>query len=366
MDEGTTMTEDSSLIASMNATGSRLPGRHDVVGPLGDATRSVGLTGLANHLEQVRAWMQSDLMALESELDDLVQRSTADGDLARQAAAHLLTRPGKRIRPICVMIGAHVADVEVNAAVRDLAVACELVHAATLLHDDVIDEGTERRGAQAARMVYGNTASVLAGDYLLIQALERVAKAGSNELLCSLLDTISEMVAAEALQLAQRGCFEPSRETYLQVIEGKTASLFRWALCAAPRMRHGTEGAPGVDLAALSTAGTALGMAFQLVDDVLDLEGNPDTTGKDLFADLGQGKLTWPLIVASELDGSLAADVRALVDDAAAGELDTTRAAGVVERIRAAGAITRGFTKEIGESAAPPGSDWDLQFTIGL
>jgi octaprenyl-diphosphate synthase len=332
------MTDDSSLYAPMTPQ----PGR-DVVGPLGRATRSVGLGSLANRLEDVRDWMQDDLFDLESVLCQLIDSCSKGEDVSRQAAAHLLTRPGKRIRPICVMLGAHLAEVAVDDNVKHLAVACELVHAATLLHDDVIDEGAERRGAATSRVVYGNSASVLGGDYLLIEALERVAKTGLGELMTTLLDTIAQMVSAEALQLEQRRCFTPNRDLYMQVIEGKTASLFRWALCAAPRTR--TNGHEPVDISALARAGTALGVAFQLIDDVLDFEGDPGATGKDLFADLAQGKLTWPLIIASEVDKTLADDVRELADG---GEIHADDAAAIVARIRDAGAIvaTRDFADE--------------------
>ena len=329
------MTDD-----SLHATNlSPRPIHIDVMGSLSGASARAGLVSLAERLERVRAWLCDDLTLLEAKISELVARSTASDDLARQAAAHLLARPGKRIRPICVMLGAQLTDVVVDDRIREVAVACELVHAATLLHDDVIDEGAERRGAAAARMVYGNSASILAGDHLLIEALQRVARAGSPALLDSMLATIDEMVAAEALQLAQRDSWSPDRATYLQVIEGKTASLFRWALTAAARLSEDD----GLDIAALSEAGNALGMAFQLIDDVLDLEGDPARTGKDLFADLMQGKLTWPLIIASEHDRALAADVRALIAD-----FDADKAAGIVARIRETGAVadTRAFAGE--------------------
>src|SRR5690606_29233929 len=180
--------------------------------------------------------LEDDLTRLDRELEELSAAATCAPDLAKQAAVHLIGRPGKRIRPVCVLLGARLAGLPAAVDLGAAAVACELVHAATLLHDDVIDEGTERRGAPAARTVYGNSASILAGDYLLVEALERVSRAGADstpparrmELMQSLLHTIAQMVAAEALQLEQRGRFRPALDSYLRVIEGKTASLFRW------------------------------------------------------------------------------------------------------------------------------------------
>jgi octaprenyl-diphosphate synthase len=362
--KGTTMSDDSSLPTSV-ATGSppttvTLPGTAVravieplVIEPLCTASNRVGLADLAARLSDLRLWMADDLSRLETDLGDV--HALADGqedhDVARRAAAHLLAQPGKRIRPLCVMLGAQLAGVAVDERVRSVAVACELIHAATLLHDDVIDEGTERRGAAAARVVYGNSASILGGDYLLVEALERVAAVAADcldparsELLPGLLNTITQMVAAEALQLELRGSFRPDRSTYLQVIDGKTASLFRWALSAAGLL----GGMPSDQRQALATAGTALGMAFQLIDDVLDFEGDPGDTGKDLFADLRQGKLTWPLIVAATRDETLTDDVRLLCERAICGELDADAAAHIVERISATGALddTRAFAEQ--------------------
>jgi octaprenyl-diphosphate synthase len=327
------MTDDSTLQESTLYPNVRARSVRQVVEPLARSTERVGLGRLAGRLAEVQGWLAADLTLLEAEMATL--SAAESDDVARRAAAHLLARPGKRIRPICVLLGAQIAGVAVDAAMRDVAVACELVHAATLLHDDVIDEGTERRGAPAARVVYGNTASILAGDYLLIEALERVSRAGSPALMTSLLDTIAQMVAAEALQLEQRGCLAPSREAYLRVIEGKTASLFRWALSAAT-LAAGRVEAP--ELLHLGRAGTALGLAFQLVDDLLDLEGDADSIGKDLHADLLQGKLTWPLIVAGERDPAILALVTALSAGA-------DHAPEIVARLRATDAleVTRAF-----------------------
>ena len=182
-----------------------------------------------------------------------------------------------------------------------LAVSAELVHAATLLHDDVIDQGMDRRGAPTARVVYGNAASVLGGDHLLLEALERVRRVERPALLASLLEVISQMVSGEALQLERRGRFEPDPETYNRVVNAKTAALFRWAFSAGATM----GGLPTRKVEALGEAGAALGIAFQLVDDALDLAGDPKVIGKDGLLDLKEGKLTWPLIVACERDPAL-------------------------------------------------------------
>jgi octaprenyl-diphosphate synthase len=310
-----------------------------VVEPLRAASTRVGLYELADRLDDVRHLLASDLAALETELARLSRLAENGDNRAKRAAAHLLARPGKRIRPLCVLLGAQLSGLTIDAVVRDVAVACELVHAATLLHDDVIDEGTERRGAPASRMVYGNSASILAGDYLLVEALERVARAarthGRDRLLHGLLDTIVQMVAAEALQLEQRGRFTPSRTAYLEIIDGKTASLFRWALVSAALLAD----LPDRAFDALAGAGTALGRAFQLVDDVIDLEGEPAAVGKDLLADVAQGKLTWPLIVAAERDPALARQLTL------AGDGHPELLTEVVARVRASGAVeeTRRF-----------------------
>jgi octaprenyl-diphosphate synthase len=216
-------------------------------------------------------------------------------DVVRKSATHLLDRGGKRLRPLCVMLASRVGD-GFDGRGLDLAIAVELVHAATLLHDDVVDLGDVRRGAPSARTVYGNAASIFAGDWLLIEALRRVRRARVPDTLDQLLDVIDTMIAAEALQLECRGRLDLDRETWLRIVEGKTASLFRWAMLAGAR-------AGGLDASAASALeayGTDLGVAFQAVDDILDIAGDEEITGKDLFADVREGKMTWPLIVALE------------------------------------------------------------------
>lgn len=300
------------------------------LGSLRAATEKAGFGSLTSRLDELREWLAGDLQAIESELDALVRGGS--GDLAERAAAHLLGQRGKRIRPVCALLGARFAGAGGDLRARDLAVASELVHAATLLHDDVIDNGDERRGAAAARVLFGNSASILAGDYLLIEALGRVQRTGEPQVLADLLATISKMVAAEALQLERRGTLEPSREVYLRIVDGKTASLFQWALSAGARLGQLTE----PQHAALATAGMALGRAFQLIDDALDLEGESALIGKDLFADLEQGKLTWPTLIAAERDAGLLGELQTIARD---GLPNHALLMNLLERIRATGGV---------------------------
>lgn len=330
------MTDDSLTMEASNKlpVSSPLIGANSVIGSLAAVSVRQGLPSLAQRLDDVRSWLASDLSELDAGIGE-VEKCAQSPNLAERAARHLLRQKGKRLRPLCTYLGARLVGMAHDTRVNDLAAAAELVHAATLLHDDVIDEGTERRGAPAARIVYGNSASILAGDFLLIEALERVRRTGGGAPLESLLDTIGQMVAAEALQLEQRGQFVPDRDAYYAIIEGKTASLFRWALSAAPRMMADPAAEP------LARMGLELGLAFQLVDDALDLEGDPAEIGKDLFADLLQGKLTFPLIAACEAAPAIAREIRDIARDAASGHVDDERATLVVTHAREAGAIEK-------------------------
>ncbi|MEM6959743.1 MAG: polyprenyl synthetase family protein [Myxococcota bacterium] len=252
-----------------------------------------GLATLGERLANLAELVRWDMAEVEKALKH-VRGSERD---VHQAAHHLLRTSGKRLRPICVALGARMGTGFSDAA-RELGVAVELVHCATLLHDDVVDQGDTRRGVAAARTVYGNAASIFAGDYLLIDALKRVRRVGVPGALERLLDIIDEMIAAESIQLESRGQIETSAERYFQIVEGKTAALFRWAMFAGAR-------SGGLDDAAsrrLEEYGRHLGMAFQLVDDLLDYVGDESKTGKALYADLREGKMTYPLLLARDRD----------------------------------------------------------------
>jgi len=250
-----------------------------------------------------------ELSALEGQLT----RATDDAEATLQAAArHLVAAGGKRIRPTVALLSCGACGGDMAAAVP-FGVAAELTHSATLLHDDVIDDGPLRRGQPASRVIWGNTVSVLAGDWLLTRSLEIVAAhPASARALPALLATMRRLVEGEVKQLSLRGGFRATERDYFQVIEGKTASLFGWA-CSAGGWAAGADG----DVpAALGRFGEGIGTAFQLVDDALDYAADPTKLGKRLGADLVEGKATLPLIRALVAEPALRDRLAPIADGA--------------------------------------------------
>src|SRR5512144_257040 len=277
-------------------------------------------------LADVPALMET-LSSLEAELT----RATEDAEAKLQAAArHLVSAGGKRIRPMVTLLSCGACGGEMAAAVP-YAVAAELTHSATLLHDDVIDDGPVRRGQPASRVIWGNAVSVLSGDWLLTRALELVSQQPARSAaLPALLATMRRLVEGEVLQLSLRGTFAASERDYLDVVIGKTGSLFGWAAAAGAW----SAGLTGRIPAALARFGEGVGIAFQLVDDALDYAADPGLLGKRLGTDLLEGKATLPLIRACEAEPKLRERLRALVDGTADGE---AVAAEVIEVVRKVG-----------------------------
>ena len=219
------------------------------------------------------------------------------------------------------------------AAARDLAVAAELIHLATLLHDDVIDDAHERRAQPTPRRIWGNAVSVLAGDLLLTHALERTADAAPYFILTDLFATLRRLVDGEVVQLRGRVHIDVSEEMYFRIVHDKTASLFAWAA----RSGAAVSGASAAQAAALGEFGARLGVAFQLVDDLLDYTGEVGATGKALLCDLAEGKLTLPLIRAIAQRPSLLSEVEAIrAGDAqiASRVAEVVRGSGVCDGVR--------------------------------
>jgi octaprenyl-diphosphate synthase len=302
------------------------------------------LSQLSTRLEGLAVLVGRDLVAVQGQLMGPVH---CHGPV-KESAEHLVRLGGKRLRPLCLALAARVGTPS-DDNIRDLAVAVELVHSATLLHDDVVDQGDTRRGAPTARLIYGNAASIFAGDLLLIEAIRRVVGTGIPDLLPSMLDAIDEMIGAESLQLSCRDLLVADLQTYEAVVVGKTGALFSWALHAGGR----AGGSDAVVCAALEKFGREMGVTFQLVDDLLDLCGDSEETGKGLFADLREGKATYPLILAMERDPELRPHVGAMLERPLTEGLEAAEIHRVVTAMASTGALesTRAVAAQRSEAA---------------
>src|SRR5688572_14267049 len=319
-----------------------------------------GAAPLADRLVAHDRWVRQDLIDFEAELA-VIPRGAK---LVQTAAHHLLDLGGKHLRPLCVALASRFGDGFTPRA-RGLAVAVELVHTATLLHDDVVDIAERRRGQPAACVVYGNAASIFAGDWLLVAALKRINAVGIDGLLDKMLSVIDEMILAESVQLERRGKLDDDlRGSYFEVVEGKTAALFRWAMIAGARAANLSAAGE----AALERFGLHLGVAFQAVDDELDFR---DGTGKDPLVDLREGKITYPLVVALERERSLRPRLQALLADEAPSKFDL---AAIATAVRETGALaaTRSLAEEHVDHALavleelPAGPPRDALVTVAL
>ncbi len=211
----------------------------------------------------------------------------------QEAARYVLGAGGKRVRPQLVLLATLAAGGSLERALP-LAAACELVHTATLVHDDIVDDSDSRRGRMAVQFHIGNSASVLMGDYLVIRSFRLVARDSSRELWNLMVDTISTMCEGEVLQIQVKRDTEVTVEVYEVIIECKTAILLR--ACARIGGLLGEAGPATVD--ALTEFGYGVGMAFQIQDDILDFIGDEETLGKPVGGDLREGKVTLPVIYA--------------------------------------------------------------------
>lgn len=252
--------------------------------------REQGLPALAERLALLPDGVRGVLRSVEQELAELERQPRG---AAEAAAQHLLDAGGKRVRPIvCLLAAEACAPSRRPAVLGELALTAELIHAASLLHDDVIDLGEWRRGRPAARLVYGNAASVLGGNLLLVEALQRVSRSNVPGLVDETHRVLHRMIEAESAQLALRGRLDVTEQDYFDVVEGKTASVFAWSAGAGAR----AVGGSGEMVEALELFGHELGVVFQLVDDLLDLAADPAVLGKSVQQDLETGVLTHPLI----------------------------------------------------------------------
>jgi octaprenyl-diphosphate synthase len=241
-------------------------------------------------LESIRAPIQADLGGV----DDVIRRRLdSEVVLIRTIANYIVGSGGKRLRPALVLLSANAFD-DPSPAKHELAAVIEFIHTATLLHDDVVDESSLRRGRKTANAEFGNAASVLVGDFLYSRAFQMIVEAGSLRVMKVLADATNTIAEGEVLQLLNVHDADTNEESYLRVIRYKTAKLFE----AATQVGAILGNASAEVEKALAEYGMHLGTAFQLIDDVLDYSGDLHETGKNLGDDLAEGKPTLPLIYA--------------------------------------------------------------------
>ncbi|MEM7268452.1 MAG: polyprenyl synthetase family protein [Pseudomonadota bacterium] len=238
----------------------------------------------------------SSLVAPEMEaVNTMIRQRMASDHAPRipELSAHLIEAGGKRLRPVLTLAGAKLFDYTGDHQIR-LAAAVEFIHTATLLHDDVVDESAQRRGRPTANILWDNQSSVLVGDYLFSRSFQLMVETGSLTVLDILANASAVIAEGEVLQLSAQNDLSGGEDRYFQIIKGKTAELF----AAAAEVGGLIAGASEAEAKALRDYGEALGIAFQLVDDVLDYGGTAAAMGKSVGDDFREGKATLPVLVA--------------------------------------------------------------------
>lgn len=241
-------------------------------------------------LDQIRSLADSDMQAVNALIQTQVSSDVA---LINQLGFYIVNSGGKRIRPLITVLAARAVAID-NEQHHTLAAIIEFIHTATLLHDDVVDESTMRRGKETANAVFGNQASVLVGDFLYTRSFQMMVSLKRMRVMEILSDATNVIAEGEVLQLMNCNDPDTSEESYMQVIYSKTARLFEAATLLAAVL---TDQTPEIEQA-MQDYGRYLGTAFQLVDDIMDYAADSDEMGKNVGDDLAEGKPTLPLLYA--------------------------------------------------------------------
>lgn len=242
---------------------------------------------------------QDKLMELLSDdmvrVNQLIRQRMASEHAPRipEVTAHLVEAGGKRLRPLLTLAAAKLCGYDGDYHIH-LAATVEFIHTATLLHDDVVDESGQRRGRPTANLLWDNKSSILVGDYLFSRSFQLMVETGSIRVLDILANASATIAEGEVLQLTASNNLATDEEIYLQIVRGKTAALF----AAATEVGGVIAGAPQDHVDALRDYGDALGICFQIVDDLLDYSGAAETMGKNVGDDFHEGKMTLPVIKA--------------------------------------------------------------------
>jgi len=246
---------------------------------------------IAKPQDRLAAWLAADMAAV----NDLIRLRMASEHAPRipEVTAHLVEAGGKRLRPLLTLAAARMCGYDGPFHVH-LAATVEFIHTATLLHDDVVDESARRRGRPTANLLWDNKTSVLVGDYLFSRSFQLMVETGSLRVLDILANASATIAEGEVLQLTAAQDLATTEGIYLQVVRGKTAALFS----AATEVGGVIAGASDAHVRALFAYGDALGVAFQIVDDLLDYGGSARAIGKNTGDDFRERKLTLPVIKA--------------------------------------------------------------------
>ncbi len=239
-------------------------------------------------IQTIRELVQDDF----NKVNGLIATSLySDVELIREISHYIINSGGKRLRPLLVLLSARALNYQQEQHIS-LATIIEFIHTATLLHDDVVDASELRRSRKTANAVYGNAASILVGDFLYSRAFQMMAEINNSEVIHVLADTTNTIAEGEVLQLLYRNNPATTEADYFNVIRCKTAKLFEAATQLGAIIANGTA----MQQTAMVKYGLHLGLAYQLIDDVLDYSANSETLGKNLGDDLAEGKPTLPLI----------------------------------------------------------------------
>ena len=288
-------------------------------------------------IDHATAIVVGELHDVETRLIELLQSSIA---IIPELSGQLAFAGGKRFRPLVALLAARAAGF-IDPVRITVAAVGELLHTATLLHDDVIDSGEYRRGRPTARMQFGNGMAVLTGDFCLARGLQAIAYAGKLAAVQTLADAVTRMAEGEVAQLQVAGDASLDRERYYLVIDRKTAALIAWCASLGGLLE------PRVS-AAMHRYGLEIGYAFQIADDVLDYTSDVDQTGKARGQDLRDGKLTLPLILACEADPGLRRRLLQLLGDGP--PIDPDAAADIIDHVAGSSAVEQ--AAEVAEAHA--------------
>lgn len=277
-------------------------------------------------MQHIRQVVDSEFNSVN---DFIVEQLHSRVALVENIGHYIIDAGGKRLRPLLSLLSAGALGKIDHDHIR-LAAVIEFIHTATLLHDDVVDLSALRRGRPTANAEFGNAPSVLVGDFLYSRAFQVLVSIGNMPLMALLSDTTNTVAEGEVLQLARAGNPDTDEDTYFNVIRSKTAVLFAAACSGAALLSDQNS-----QQQALYDYGLNLGIAFQLIDDILDYEGDPTETGKNVGDDLAEGKPTLPLIfILQNGSATQKQQVQRAISEKSADELDS-----IVAAVKQSGAL---------------------------